>query len=393
MNVKRTKKPETRVDVKYLSSLGIKTYGDNNLYPQTVRDIIESSPTGRTCVERRSTYIEGNGLFSQALSDAACDARGTTVDDVHHLCAEDIAYYDGFALHVNYNILGQIVSVAHVPFENCRLEEEDDDGVISHVVVHPDWRGKKTRGGKAVKVGLETIEVFPVFNPSPDVVQLQIQAAGGIEFYKGQILYSTKAGRLAYPLPLVDIVLTDMSTDEGLSNVNNRNVRNNFLTAGMLITKRGQGSSPVDGEVDGGSSDDGFTEEFEKLQGDTNSLKIMQVEIETDEDKPEFVPFKTNNYDKEFTATTASVIDNIYAAFNQEMFGRLRKGSIGFSGELAADVKREYCEQVSKQQRMLSRAYRAIFSHWEQGAIPYTGVGDVTVEPLVKSISSNASFD
>ena len=55
MNVKHTKKPETRVDVKYLSSLGIKTYGDNNLYPQTVRDIVDSSPTGRTCVERRST--------------------------------------------------------------------------------------------------------------------------------------------------------------------------------------------------------------------------------------------------------------------------------------------------------------------------------------------------
>ena len=92
--------------------------------------------------------------------------------------------------------------MAHVPFENCRLEEEDDDGVISHIVVHPDWRGKKTRGGKAVKVTIETIEVFPVFNPSPDVVQLQIQAAGGIEFYKGQILYISRAGRNAYPLPL-----------------------------------------------------------------------------------------------------------------------------------------------------------------------------------------------
>lgn len=393
MNVKHTKKPETRVDVKYLSSLGIKTYGDNNLYPQTVRDIVDSSPTGRTCVERRSTYIEGNGLASQALAETVCDTRGNTVDDVHHLCADDVAYQDGLALHVNYNILGQIVSMAHVPFENCRLEEEDDDGIISHIVVHPDWRGKKTRGGKAVKVTIETIEVFPVFNPLPDVVQLQIQAAGGIEFYKGQILYISRAGRNVYPLPLVDVVLTDMSTDEGLSNVNNRNVRNNFLTAGMLITKRGQGSSTVDGDKDGVSSDDGFTEEFEKLQGDTNSLKIMQVEIETDEDKPEFVPFKTNNYDKEFTATTKAVTDNIYAALNQETFGRLRSGNIGFTGDLANDVKREYCEQVAKQQRMLSRAYQAIFSHWEPNTIPYTGAGDAAIEPLVKSIANDATSD
>ena len=160
----------------------------------------------------------------------------------------------------------------------------------------------------------------------------------------------------------------------------------------MLITKRGQGSSTVDGDKDGASSDDGFTEEFEKLQGDTNSLKIMQVEIETDEDKPEFVPFKTNNYDKEFTATTKAVTDNIYAALNQETFGRLRSGSIGFTGDLANDVKREYCEQVAKQQRMLSRAYRAIFSHWEPNTIPYTGAGDAAIEPLVKSIANDATL-
>ena len=119
----------------------------------------------------------------------------------------------------------------------------------------------------------------------------------------------------------------------------------------------------------------------------------MQVEIETDEDKPEFVPFKTNNYDKEFTATTKAVTDNIYAALNQETFGRLRSGSIGFTGDLANDVKREYCEQVAKQQRMLSRAYRAIFSHWEPNTIPYTGAGDATIEPLVKSIANDATSD
>ena len=97
--------------------------------------------------------------------------------------------------------------------------------------------------------------------------------------------------------------------------------------------------------------------------------------------------------DKEFTATTKAVTDNIYAALNQETFGRLRSGSIGFTGDLANDVKREYCEQVAKQQRMLSRAYRAIFSHWEPNTIPYTGAGDAAIEPLVKSIANDATSD
>ena len=70
-----------------------------------------------------------------------------------------------------------------------------------------------------------------------------------------------------------------------------------------------------------------------------------------------------------------------------------RSGGIGFTGDLANDVKREYCEQVAKQQRMLSRAYRAIFSHWEPNTIPYTGAGDAAVEPLVKSIANDATSD
>ena len=42
---------------------------------------------------------------------------------------------------------------------------------------------------------------------------------------------------------------------------------------------------------------------------------------------------------------------------------------------------------------MLSRAYRAIFSHWEPNTIPYTGAGDAAIEPLVKSIANDATSD
>ena len=401
MNIKHTKKPEQRIDVKYLSSLGIKTYGADNLYPQDLHDIVSASPCGRTCLERRITYIEGNGLASQSLSDYVCNAGGETVDDVHSLLSADCGEYEGIAIHVNYNVAGNIVSLAAVPFDCCRLEEEDEDGVISHIIYHPDWRGKKTRNGKSVKVDKNSIEIFPVFNPDPEIVQAQIIAAGGIEFYKGQILYVSRAGRNRYPTPLYDTVLTDMSTDEGLSNVSNRNVRNNFLAGGILWVKRGQmrplppegadvfeNGQPRPGHDD---SFDEFIESIEALQGDTNACKIAVCEGETDEEKPELISFAPKNFDKDFESTKKSVIETIYAAFNQEMFARLRSGSIGFSGDLANDVKREYCEQVTKYQRMLSRVYNTIFSHWEpDDAVPFTGPGDVAVEPLVSSVNTDA---
>ena len=407
MNIKHTKKPEQRIDVKYLSSLGIKTYGADNLYPQELHDIVYSSPAGRTCLERRTTYIEGNGLASQSLSDFVCNPAGETVDDVHSLLSADCAEYEGIAIHVNYNIAGNIVSLAAVPFDCCRLEEEDGAGVISHIIYHPDWRGKKTRNGKSVKVDKSSIEIFPVFNPDPEIVQAQIIAAGGIEFYKGQILYVSRAGRLRYPTPLVDAVLTDMSTDEGLSNVSNRNVRNNFLAGGILWVKRGQlRPLPPEGSEEafnedgrpgpGGSGDpkrqesDEFIEAIEALQGDTNACKIAVCEGEVDEEKPELISFAPKNFDKDFDSTKKSVIETIYAAFNQEMFARLRTGSIGFSGDLANDVKKEYCEQVTKYQRMLTRAYNLVFSRWEpDDNAPFTGVADVAVEPLISSVTTN----
>ena len=39
MNIKETKKPSRRIDVKYLSSLGIQAYDADNLYPQNVAAI------------------------------------------------------------------------------------------------------------------------------------------------------------------------------------------------------------------------------------------------------------------------------------------------------------------------------------------------------------------
>lgn len=39
------KKSSVRVDIRYFQQLGIQSYGDDNLYPQTVRNIIAASST------------------------------------------------------------------------------------------------------------------------------------------------------------------------------------------------------------------------------------------------------------------------------------------------------------------------------------------------------------
>lgn len=371
------KKSSNRVDVSYLRQFGIQGFGDDNLYPQTLRNIIAASSTGSECAERYANFIEGNGFKDIRFSEYVVNRKGDTVDDIHALVCPDVGDFDGMSLHINYNIFGEICELNYVPFENCRLLEEDSNGYVAKIAVHPDWSGKKTRAGKPLQVKKENIDFIDVFNPRKEVVLSQIEAAGGIEYYKGQILWLSGGGKNVYPRSRADRVVTEMSTDEGLANVKFRNVRCNFLSAGIVITKKGQS---IDGEDSSGLNDnDGFSDMLGKLQGDTNSLKMLEVEISSDEEKPEFVDLSSKNYDKEFSVTDASVVERIYSAYGQEPWYCIRIGKVGFSGDILEDAFEYYNSIVSKQQRMIERAFQKIFNDWYEVVNPSN---DYSVEPL-----------
>ena len=375
------KKSSKRVDVRYLQTLGIQTYGEDNLYPQTFRNILAASSTGAECLDRFADFIEGNGFHDVPFSESVVNRKGDTADDIHALVCRDVAYYNGLALHVNYNIYGDIVELHHVPFENCRLVESDDNGYVGKIAIHPDWSGQKTRGGKVIKVAKENIDYIDVFNPDKRVVAAQIEAAGGIEYYKGQVLWVSLSGKDIYPTGKGDRVVTEMSTDEGLANVKYRNVRNNFLPAAMIFTKKGTNITfDQDGnEIDSRDDDDSFSDSLLQLQGDTNCGKLMEVTLETDEDKPEVVSLNSQNYDKEFTVTDISVTERIYSAFGQEPWYCIRVGKVGFSGDILEDAFEYYNSIVSKQQRLIERTFDRIFRYWYEIANP---TNDFSVQPL-----------
>lgn len=375
------KKSSKRVDVRYLQTLGIQTYGEDNLYPQAFRNILAASSTGAECLDRFADFIEGNGFRDVPFSESVVNRKGDTADDIHALVCRDVAYYNGLALHVNYNIYGDIVELHHVPFENCRLAESDDNGYVGKIAIHPDWSGQKTRGGKVIKVAKENIDYIDVFNPDKRVVAAQIEAAGGIEYYKGQVLWVSLSGKDIYPTGKGDRVVTEMSTDEGLANVKYRNVRNNFLPAAMIFTKKGTNITfDQDGnEIDSRDDDDSFSDSLLQLQGDTNCGKLMEVTLETDEDKPEVVTLNSQNYDKEFTVTDISVTERIYSAFGQEPWYCIRIGKVGFSGDILEDAFEYYNSIVSKQQRLIERTFARVFRHFYEAV---NASNDFSVEPL-----------
>ena len=127
------------------------------------------------------------------------------------------------------------------------------------------------------------------------------------------------------------------------------------------------------------NDDTGFSDTIKQLQGDTNAGKLLEVTLNSDEDKPEFVDLSSKNYDKEFTVTDASVVERIYSAFGQEPWYCIRIGKVGFSGEILEDAFEYYNSIVSRQQRMIERSLKKIFEHWFEVANPSN---DYSVQPL-----------
>lgn len=382
MNINNVKKSVERFDVSYCSTLNIQRYGRDNLYPQRMRNLIQSSHTGGACCERYQTFIEGNGLNNTEFSEYVCNRAGDTVDDIFRLIAHDMAMFHGFALHVNYNVFGEIVEVSHVPFEACRLEEETEDGKVVYINYHPDWTGHKSRKGRYIRVSKENVKKIYTFNPRREVVQAQIIKSGGIESYKGQILWFSMAGKWEYPCPIYDKVVTNLSTDEGLDNVKYRNVRNNFLVAGMIVHKKGSsiGLDENGNPIDTKDNVDNFSESLNIFQGDENACALMDVTLESDEDKPEFVSFEASNFDRKYELTEQSVTKSIYTAFGQEVFYRVAEGSLGFSTDIMTDAFKYYNSYTSSPRRAISRALRRIFSYWKEKANPSD---DYEIQPLV----------
>lgn len=365
MNVKTAKKPQKRIESDYWLRFKLQSYGADNRYPQNIMDITNASGTAVLCLNRYEKFVEGYGLDDDELSGMSVNRDGVTMDDMLKAVAGDLTKFGGFALHCNYNVIGQITEVNHIPFEQCRLEEVDDAGYCAHILLHPDWKGDKTRNGQKIYLNEKNIERFNVFNPDPNVVMAQIEAVGGIENYKGQILWVSMDGAFQYPTPVYDAAITEISTDEGLGNIKYRNVRNNFLVSCMMIAKKGVPTI----DENGNSVDDRqmiSDEDLTQFQGDTRASKILYVELENDEDAPQILPFPVRNWDKEFSTTDTSVTERIYAQFHQELFYAIRIGKLGFSGQVMQDAYEYYAGEVTTEQRFICRALDRVFKNWHE---------------------------
>lgn len=355
MKVDNIEHEKNRVKVRRNRVKSILDWGDTNDYPQSVLDIVNSSYTGSACLDIYHKFIYGHGFADKDNYQIVVNEEGETADSLLDAVAGDYATFGGFALHLNRNLLGQITEMRYIPLENIRICPDDDKVHRGQVAVHPDW------GLRTDKMFNSTpIEYFNLYDPDTNVFLDRVAKAGGILSYKGEVFYYTNQ-RGNYPLPIFDSVLTDMSTQEAISNTNYRSAKRSFLPAGCFaeINEYFDENNKQDKE-----QFDAVSDALRGLQGDKNACSIMHVVVKSKDEIPQMIALRGENFDKEYTVTREAAKQAIGQAFRQPEELRCERTKSGFANDVMVQAYKVYNSTTSKERQTLEREFTKLFKNW-----------------------------
>lgn len=301
----------------------IRTWDEDNAYPQRIKDLCNASGVATRCIKRYSRFILGRGFSDPLTYKQVIDLKGGTADKLVALCAKDYAYYNGFAVHFRYNGMGQIVERRYLNFADTRLCSDSDK-----IAFYENWDAQS----KIKKFNINEIKRINRFNP--DSVIDEINECEGLTYeekvanYNGQVLWYSVEGFDDYPTAPIDSVAEDVETDFQAKLYKNKNIRTSFTSSGMFIQK---GISETEKERERRQS------ELTEFQGADGAGNIMLIEIEAGSEPPEFKPFNVSTAeDRRFEYHESSVERSIVKCFAipPVLAGILEAGKMATSSEL-----------------------------------------------------------
>lgn len=294
----------------YNQNYDIMQWGNKNDYPQQILRIIQNSVSATECLNIYANFLVGQGFENVEQNQREINRNGQTLFDLLQHIAKDYSIFGGFAFLVKYNALLQIKEIYPIAFEQIRLSDRDDNYNYQKLALHEDW-GKEYQRLK--RFDPADIQRFNFFDNSKERLLSEINQAGGIRNYKGQIFYYSNVGRKDYPQPLYTSAIKDMHTEDTISTIDNRNAYNRFMPSGILIqTLNNNGLDEYETEALSRQ----FQEDFLQAQGPDALGKIMALTVRDKEDAPQFISMQPTNYAEDYKVTSEKVKKNIRQSFH-----------------------------------------------------------------------------
>lgn len=192
-------------------------FGGDNLFPQTIISLYDTSAINATCINAIKDGIVGEGIIEYGTEYINTD--GETIDEVFNKISLDFTLFGGYAMNIIWNKEGtRIAEMYHLPFANVRSAIPDDEDKITSYFYSSDW--------SAIR------KYKPIEYAAFDVTNNKGDNASQIYYCK-----SYQPGQDVYPLPPYVSAMNDIQLDARIARFHNANISNG-LSPSMFIQFR-----------------------------------------------------------------------------------------------------------------------------------------------------------
>lgn len=324
--------------------------GDDNLYPNTIKGLINQSPTAKRCSSLMYKYIVGNGVVNNVDIN-----KRITLNDIAFAMAREVAsvyefyVWIGYGIDANGNFYKNNFKI--ISADKVRKQIDDDEGNNGKLIVS-DWNAKNSLFGKD-KTKKE--KWFYPFNDNQNVVRSQILndseteqiTAESLSKYRGQLYHCNLTSEYQYGLPPWDSVYNDMSSEANIGIYTANEIKNGFLGKTIVAT------SGLSAEAE-----ESVSKDLKSLLGSENSANFWHVSLEAGEkidDNLKFIQLKPQYDDKLFQLTENRLRKNILGAFSiPEDLVYSNSGLFGNSTDKYNELKKFYWEQLNYERQFIS---------------------------------------
>jgi hypothetical protein len=373
--------------------LGVIFNGEDNLKPLIIENLIDSSPTAFQCAWLYESFLGGGG-FEVDLSQINLSSdkhKKVNPNDLLFDSCEVISRHQGVFIHVNYNANFEKDNFSIVPYSLCRVGKKDSDNFSGKVVVsHCGW-------GKYLKK--EQMDIIDVYNPRPEVIAAQVEAAGGWENYKGQIIYFKLSNKYTYTRSLIETAYTFADVENQLGLYFNATTKRSFEDITYIRHR----------EFPNKTDEDQFYQNVEDLSGVENASSKLIIKDSWDDEGKSIGNFKFDTIKNDVRAEKYAHFQSTSANYIRKSFKNIPSQLVDYvagklgntSGEDLIKAQSIYNSLVSKDQEKIEMLFKELFDGYKFNINPsnnwtikqYSLLDDGTVnyntlevtKPLVKS--------
>jgi len=317
-------------------------YGDDDLFPWHLIELVNNSSIHNTCVNAIVDAIYGEGLTSNLpFTLDRANNEGESWNDIFQKVARDYKIFGGFALEVIWNNSGnRIAEVFHIDFSYLRAREKNERHRVPGYYLSEDWG---YRG--SAKVRIDDLPFLPVFNPGKALEQ------------PNQIIYFQpyRPGQKYYPLPDYVGALKVVELDAEVDNFHMANIKNGLAPSLMITTY-----------TNASEDDRRIIENMLRQQfaGSSNAGSLMYIDTDSKENAPDITPIPQNGADGYYANVNDMVMQKIITAHritSPMMFGIKEAGQLGGRTEVIDAYLLLLNQVIKPYQQNILNVFKVIF--------------------------------